>query len=599
MPRKWRFQPHDESQVRTLSQSMRVSPLMAQVLLARGFQDREVATSFLQPQLVDLNDPEQVPGLADAAERIVSAVHDKRRITIYGDYDVDGVTATSLLWHCLQLAGATVDYYIPSRLEEGYGLNCEAIRTLHAEDPQRLVVSVDCGITSVEEAALARELGLELIITDHHEMSDRLPDAAGLVHPRLPGSAYPFPHLCGAGVAFKVAWGICQRLGDGKKASPRMREFLMSAVGLAAIGTVADVVPLLGENRVLVRYGLGSLVERSTPGLKALLQVAGLGEKKLLESEDIGFGIGPRINAAGRLGQARLAVELLTTENSERAVALADYLDELNKNRRTVERRMFKQARELVTANPEWESHEVLVLAHHEWHPGVIGIVANRVAEQYQKPTVLIALQSQTDVGQGSCRTFGGFDLHAALTECAGHLKSFGGHQAAAGLKIESGKIEAFRDEFRQAAARLLAAGAGVDESALDIDAEVRLADVTRRAVHELDKLGPFGEMNRRPVFAATRVELVEPPRKMGEGERHLSLRVRQHGTTMRAIAFGRGEWADEIAAAPGTLSISFAPGINRFRGQENVELQLVDWRAEGGVPAPHTHRQHQDVTAR
>jgi single-stranded-DNA-specific exonuclease len=588
MPRNWRFQPHDESQVRQLSHDLRISPLTAQVLISRGITAKEGAVGFLQPQLNDLHEPDLLPGLPEAADRIVAAVRDKRRITIYGDYDVDGVTATSILWHCLQLAGATVDYYIPSRLEEGYGINCDAIRQLHQEDPRRLLISVDCGITSVKEAALARELGLELLITDHHQMCDTLPDAVGLVHPRLPGSEYPFPHLCGAGVAFKLAWGICQRLGDGRKASPQMREFLKSAVGLAAIGTVADVVPLLGENRILVRYGLATLLERSTPGLKALLKVAKLGANKSLDAEDIGFGIAPRINAAGRLGQARLAVELLTTDNAARAEALAEYLDQLNNNRRTVERRMLKQAKEIVAANPEWERHGALVIANDEWHAGVIGIVANRVAEHYQKPTVLIALETQTLIGQGSGRTYGGFDLHSALAACASHLIAFGGHQAAAGMKIASEGIDAFREDFCRCVAAIRSDGAAISD-ALDIDAEVRLADVTHRAVHELNKLGPFGEQNRKPVFAATRVELVEPPRKMGEGERHLSLRVKQYGTVLRAVAFGRGEWADEIAAVRGPLAISFAPGINHFRGQENVELQLVDWVAESngnGAPA-------------
>lgn len=257
MPKPWRFAPHDASAVRELSQRLRLPALVAQVLVARGYTSSSAAETFLQSSLMALHEPDLMPHLSDAAERVLSAVKSGRRITIYGDYDVDGVTATSILWYCLRLANATVDYYIPHRMEEGYGLNCDAIRQLHEEDPQRLVVTVDCGISSVTEAALAKELGLELVITDHHEMGAELPPAACLVHPRLPGSTYPFGQLCGAGVAFKLAWGICQRLGDGKRASPAMREFLMSAVGLAAIGTVADCVPLVDENRVLVRYGLG------------------------------------------------------------------------------------------------------------------------------------------------------------------------------------------------------------------------------------------------------------------------------------------------------------------------------------------------------
>ena len=578
MPKVWRFRPHDESRVRQLSAELRVSPLAAQVLIARGYSTAAEATAFLSAKLVDLHEPEMLPGVTAAVDRIVAAITAKRRITIYGDYDVDGVTATSLLWHCLKLAGCTVDYYIPSRLEEGYGLNCDAIRKLHEEDPDRLLITVDCGIASVKEARLAKELGLELIITDHHQMADSLPDAC-LVHPRLPDTNYPFTDLCGAGVAFKLAWGLCQRLGDGKKATPRMREFLISAVGLTAIGTVADVVPLVGENRVLVRYGLSTLLERSNPGLKALMKVTGIDSQRELQSEDIGFSLAPRINAAGRLGQARLAVELLTTESTERAVALAEYLDQLNKNRQTVERRMFKQAKELVDENPDWQKQSALVLAHADWHAGVIGIVASRVAEHFEKPAIMISLNNDDNIGQGSCRSFAGFNLHAALTACGDHLESYGGHQAAAGLRVHGDRIDAFRDAF----CRFVTDNHHVTarDLELNIDAEVRLADLTHRAVTELDLMGPFGQDNPRPVFAASNVVLAEPPRKMGNGERHLSIRVRHYGKTMRGVAFGRADWADELAAVDGTISISFAANINRFRGQENVELRLIDWQAD------------------
>ncbi|MEX2316068.1 MAG: single-stranded-DNA-specific exonuclease RecJ [Pirellulales bacterium] len=586
MSKIWRYSPHDESQIRQLSSHLRISPLTAKVLIARGYATQQQAADFLNARLADLHDPELLPGVADAADRVVAAVKAKRRITIYGDYDVDGVTATSLLWHCLKLQGATVDYYIPSRLEEGYGLNEQALRQLAAEDATRLVITVDCGISGVAEAAVARSVGLEMIITDHHQMLDKLPAAACLVHPRLPGSQYPFRDLCGVGVAFKLAWGICQRLGDGKKASPQMREFLKGAVGLTAIGTVADVVPLLGENRVLVRYGLKSLVERSTPGMQALMKIAGLDTNRQLQAEDIGFAIAPRLNAAGRLGQARLAVELLTTENKERADALADYLDELNNNRRTVERRIFKQAKELVAANPAWSEQRALVLTHRDWHAGVIGIVASRVAEHFQKPAILISLQPD-DLGLGSGRSYGGADLHAALSSCAEHLQSFGGHQAAAGLKIRADRVDAFREAICAYCTENHESCNDGDE--LRIDAEVRLADVTRQSVGELDRLGPFGQENPRPIFAASRIELAEPPRTMGDGDHHLSLKVRQYGSVFRAIAFGKGEWAEQIARAEGPISISFAPAINRFRGRESVELELKDWRvdARSGIKAP------------
>lgn len=578
MPRQWRFAPYDEAAVRDLCRDVRISPLAAQVLLARGYGDATSAGHFLNAPLTDLHDPDELPGVSQAADRIVAAVREGRRVTIYGDYDVDGVTATSLLWHCLKLENANVGYYIPCRFEEGYGLNAEALRSLHEEDPRQLVVSVDCGITAVAEAKLARELGLELIVTDHHQMDDELPDAACLVHPRLPGSQYPFADLCGAGVAFKLAWAICKRLGDGEKATPRMREFLKRAVGLAAIGTVADVVPLHGENRIIVRYGLNELRQRAAAGLGALMRVSGIEPDAPLQADgDIGFKIGPRLNAAGRLGQARLAVELLTTDNAERAITLAKYLDELNKNRRTVETRMVKRAKSLVADNPEWSDHGGLVLAHHDWHPGVMGIVANRIAEHFEKPTVMIALAADSEIGQGSARSFAGCDLHGVLSACSGHLVSFGGHRAAAGLKIRIDAIDEFRENF----ARCVTEHHRVtdEDLELNIDAEVRLADVTRNAIRDLDRLGPFGQGNPRPLFAATRVELAGPPQRMGSGGNHLNLRLRHYGATLRAVAFGRGDWADELARHGGPIDVCFAPVVNHFRGQERVELMLKDWQ--------------------
>lgn len=575
MHRIWRVAPHEETLVRELSSRLRISPLLAQVIAARGCVTPEAATAYLAKKLNDLHDPEALPGVSAAADRIVAAVQAGRRVTVYGDYDVDGVTATSLLWHCLQLTGATVDYYIPSRLEEGYGLNCDALRQLHQEDPTRLVVTVDCGITSTTEAALARELGLELIITDHHQFAATLPADTVLVHPRLPGD-YPFGELCGVGVAFKLAWAICARLGDGKKASPRMREFLLSAIGLAAIGTIADVVPLVDENRILVHFGLASLLERANPGLKALLKVAGLGDRTALQSEDIGFGIAPRINAAGRLGQARLAVELLTTTDPARAAELATYLDGLNKNRQTVERRMLKQAKELVAERPEWQEQRALVLAHEEWHPGVIGIVASRVAEHFQRPTIMISIHGVNGLAQGSGRSFAGFNLHEGLTACQHLLVGFGGHHAAAGLKLESTGIDDFRVAFSQFVAENHLVKPG--ESELKVDAETRLADLTVRSITELERLGPFGAHNPRPIFVATNVQFAGPPKKMGEGDRHLSIQVRQFGETMRGVAFGKGDWADEMAQVDGPISICFQPTINRFQGRERVEFQLLDW---------------------
>lgn len=578
MPRKWSFSLHDRGLVSRLAREMRCSPLLAQILAARGWRTGEEAKRFLAAEMNDLHDPAELPGISEASEQVVEAIQSGRRITIYGDYDVDGVTATSILWHCLKLTGCRVDYYIPNRLEEGYGLNVDAIRSLAEEDASRLVITVDCGISSFTEAALARELGMDLIITDHHTFGEELPPAT-LVHPRLEEGRYPFPDLCGAGVAFKLAWAICQKLGDGKRASTRMREFLKSAVGLAAMGTVADVVPLVGENRILVKYGLCTLIEKSTPGLAHLLNVAGLQQKKSLTSEDIGFALAPRLNAAGRLGQARLAVELLTTEDAQRAAKLAEYVDQLNKNRQTVERRIFKDAKTMVEEDERLAESAGLVLASDDWHPGVIGIVANRVAQHFERPSILIAMNKEAGVGQGSGRTFAGFDLYSALAACQEHLVGFGGHRAAAGLRVEAGRLDSFREAFAAYAEEHHDVQEADTEIA--IDAEVQFSDLTTRAVKELEWLGPFGERHRRPIFAATNVELSDI-RTMGNGNRHLSLRIRQQqGAPLRAVAFGKADWADDLAEANGNVSICFAPSINSYRGYENVELQLIDWQAK------------------
>ena len=579
--RKWNYTPHDAPRVSRLADALDVTPLTAQVLIARGLDDPAEARDFLDASPKGLHPPETLPGLHDAAARIVAALDAGRRITVYGDYDADGVTATALLVRGLRLAGAEVDYYIPSRLEEGYGLNADALRTLHAEDPDRLVVSVDCGIASVAEAAVAADLGLELIVTDHHNPGDTLPAAAALVHPRLPGcEPAPFGDLCGAGVAFKLAWRVAVLRGDGGRAADRMRDFLIEALGIAAVGTVADVVPLRGENRMIVRGGLSSLFHRAGPGLRALCGLCGIEAGRPISAEDIGFKLAPRINAAGRLGQAGMAVELLLSTDPHRIGQLTAYLDDLNDQRKRVERKILSEARAQLKEDDGWRDRPAAVLAHADWHPGVIGIVAGRLAERYGRPTILLALGNGT--AGGSARSHAGFDLHAGLHRCREHLTTFGGHRAAAGLKLDAGRLDAFREAF---CADVAANHAPTeDDLALSVDAEVRLADVNLHAVKELDaKLGPFGQSHRRPTFVATDVTLAGPPKTMGKEDAHLSLRLKQYGRTLRAVAFGRGEWAAEIQSATDggmrPLSVSFTAEVNAWQGRENAELKLTDWR--------------------
>jgi single-stranded-DNA-specific exonuclease len=487
-----------------------------------------------------------------------------------------------VLYLCLKLLGAEVSYYVPHRVDEGYGLNCEAVRSWGA-GRAALMITVDCGISGVEEAVAARECGLDLIITDHHTIGSQLPDAAAIVHPQLPGD-YPFSGLSGSGVALKVAWAVCQQASGAQKVSPRMREFLVQAVGLAALGTVADVVPLVDENRVLVHHGLESLARCPTLGLATLMKIAKIEPKvngdgkPRLDSEDIGFSLAPRLNAAGRLAQAQLGVELLVTDRADRALELAQYIDQLNGSRQTLERSMQLAAKKQIDERFHEADDPAFVLAERGWHAGVIGIVAGRLAEKHHRPVVLISLdQMGTRPGIGSARSIPGFDLHAALETCDECLLAHGGHAAAAGLRIDEGRIDDFRTAFCEVAAAEISQQQRVAD--LLIDAEFPLSAFTTKTVYQIERLAPFGQHNARPLLCATGATLVGPPKAIGAGGRHLSLRLSQHGVSLRAVAFGAAEWAEPMTALDRPIDIAFRPVINSYQGQHKVELHLVDWR--------------------
>ncbi len=588
MPKRWHIQPHDQAVVAGIERSARVSSIVARLLAARGLTDAATVRSFLDGTMADLRDPEVLPGVAAAADRILAAARAGRKIVVYGDYDADGMCATAILAGCLEAIDAPASWYVPDRFEEGYGLNGDALQTLAARGAS-LVVTVDCGIASVAEARRARELGLELIITDHHSFADALPEADVLVHPRLPGAAYPFGDLCGAGVAFKLAWAIATRASGAKQVTPRLREMLLKGMGFAALGTVADVVPLLDENRIYVKHGLECLRKRGGPGIARLMQLAKLDEKSQLESEDVAFRLAPRLNAAGRLGQAASGIELLTTADAARATALADYVHELNTQReheeRSIQLAASKQAKECF--DPEGDA--ALVLADRGWHAGVIGIVAGRLAERFHRPVVMIARdEHQGRAAIGSLRSVPGFDVHAALVACRDLLVTCGGHAAAAGLRIEDARIEEFRERFcAEVAARMPAA---LRQAQLTIDGEATLAGLTLEAVEQVEKLAPFGQANRRPVLCATAVQLTEPPRVIGGGGRHLSMNVVQHGSRVRGVAFGGAEWLDHLPPPGQPFHVAFKPKINEFRGRRTAEMEIVDWRPDGvdvGVALP------------
>lgn len=576
MAKQWRILAHDAARIASLSRAAGVSSLVAQLLIARGIPDADGAARFLQPKLTGLRDPGELPGVNEAADLIHQAVRDRRRIVVYGDYDCDGMTATAILVQCLQQLEADVSYYVPHRLEEGYGLSNEALDKIAARGAQ-VVITVDCGIASVEEAAHARQLGLSLVITDHHSFGRQLPEAT-LVHPALPGHNYPFTGLCGAGVAFKLAWAICQRASESQRVSPPLKKFLLQAVGLAAIGTIADVVPLIDENRILVLHGLQSLKSMPPLGLEVLLRLLQLDSKPQLSGDDIAFSIAPRLNAAGRLGQAQLAIELLTTNKTDRALALAEYIHELNESRQSLERSIYLAARKQAVERFDPREDPALVLAGHGWHAGVIGIVAGRIAEKFHRPTVLISLDDLgVKPGVGSARSVPGFDLHAALQQCDSCLLSHGGHAAAAGLRIEEERLDEFREAFCEYASENITIAERISD--LVIDAECPLSALTFDAVRQIEALAPFGAGNKQPLLCATDVTLCDTPKQIGGGGRHLSLRLDQHGQRLRCVAFGGGDWLGALSQHVGPIAIAYRPIINNFRGRNSVELQVVDWR--------------------
>ena len=574
---RWRVKPHDPVRILDISRGSGLSPLVAQILLNRGVDDPTRALSFLEAKMSSLHDPELLPGVVEAAIRIRQAMDQSRKIVIYGDYDVDGVCGTSILWSCLRLAGCpNVSYYIPHRVEEGYGISIDAIRRLALENKNALIVTVDCGISAVRESEVAHELGLGLIVTDHHTIGPVLPKADVVVHPRLPGSKYPTGDLCGAGVAFKLAWQICKSFGDGKRASPHLRDYLVRALGLVALATIADVVPLSDENRVMVRHGLSGIAADPSTGLRALLEVSGCLDKKRLTSGTVGFVLGPRINAAGRLERAMMAVEMLTTEDTTRAQEIATELDQCNSRRQEIERKIFEEARVMIEESGGIRDRSSIVLSNKGWHAGVIGIVASRLVEAYNRPTVVIAI-GETHA-QGSARSIPGFDLYQAIKDCCDVLITYGGHSAAAGLKIKEEQLATFSRLFDERCRATLQPEQL--ERVLTIDAEVPLGVLNLRILEELDKLEPYGVGNPKPLLMASHLQVVGEPRIVGEQRKHLQLRLRQGDTIVKAIGWNLAE-RGRVLTAGSSCSIAFHPSINEWNNRREVQLEIKDFFLE------------------
>ncbi len=554
-----------------------LEPLAARVLSARGLLNEE-AERFLSPRLSHLHDPSLLPDIDRAADRMLEAVAAKQPIVIYGDYDVDGITASAILYRTLKAISpeALVSTYIPHRIDEGYGLNADALRSL-AADGARVVVTVDCGITAVAPAAAARDAGIDLIITDHHNGANseaELPGAFAIVHPRRPGSSYPFGDLCGAGVAYKLAWRLCTMHAGSVRLPESLRELLIELLALAALGVIADVVPLKGENRVIARSGLSRIRTSPFIGLRALVKASGLDGDRI-DTEGVGFSLAPRLNACGRLGHAAEALELMLTEDPDRATEIARALTKLNDERRAVERKIAEQAHALaVERGMNGPDTRAVVLAHADWHPGVVGIVCSRLVDRLGRPTIL--MQDQGEILAGSGRSIDGYSLHAALHACAEHLHTFGGHDMAAGVKVTPAKLDAFTDSFLAHAASHLAPGDLIPRVQFDCDASIH--ELTPLAIHQLESLAPFGNSNP-PVRVRVRgLRIGARPEPFGKTGAHLKLTVRDGARSVRLIAWNWATRHPETAASipVGTrIDALVIPKLSSWSGL--VEPELID----------------------
>ncbi len=579
MRKKWLLPAPDPVEVDALASLLRIAPVTAQLLVNRGLSDPDRAEQFLQPSLHELADPCEFPVVTDAARFLIDAVRAGRRIAIYGDYDADGICAAALLLRCLRYLGTDAELYIPHRVDEGYGLSCEALDELAAAGTE-LVVTVDCGICAVAEVDYARRLGIEVLVTDHHEPGEELPAAAHVLNPKLPeGGGFGYDYLAGVGVAFKLVWAVGQELSPGHRVSDEFRELLMEALSLVAIGTVADVVPLVDENRVLTHYGLHSLAEPSRPGLRALIAVSRL-RNLPPTAQDVAFRLAPRLNAAGRMGDARAAVEMLTTADERHAGELAEHLERQNRLRRSTQQSTLGEAEQKLARGEALAHKHCILLADPAWHQGVVGLVASRLAEKHGRPAFVFVRGAELACGSG--RSVTGFALLTAVRECADLLERFGGHKGAAGVTLPAENLPAFAERMDELAGRFF--GQEPPAPVLELDGEIELASLSAPLVREMERLEPFGRGNPAPLLATCGLRVAGNPRIVGRAASHLAFMVNQGGATLRVIAMGKVDWLEELRARRGeTFSLAYAPQIDTYRATMAVELRAEDmqWDAE------------------
>lgn len=559
MNRKWEFYNQDENLVQKIAKEHNISELLAVILVNRGITEKKDIDIFLNPTRKDFHDPYSMPDMEKAVNRILKAIDEKEKVIIYGDYDVDGITSITVLKKFLKERGLDVGYYIPNRLDEGYGLNKEAVEKI-AEEGYKLIITVDCGISGIEEIKYAYEKGMEVIVTDHHEPLEELPDALAVVDCKRKDNKYPFKNLAGCGVVFKLAQAISQRLNLDEK------EYL-KYLDIVCVGTISDIVPLVDENRVIAKLGLKLVEQTRNPGLKALLVASGYKE---VNSNTVSFGVAPRINACGRMGKEEEALKLFLTDNIVEAGRITDNLNKYNRERQEIEKRIYQEALEKIEKN-HLEENNVIVVGGENWHHGVIGIVASKITEQYFKPSILICFEG--DEGKGSGRSIPGFDLHDALCQSSEYLEKYGGHEMAVGLSLKKENFQKFADKFEEIAKE---AHTEEIESVINIDREITIKDVNIDTINSLKALEPFGEANKLPVFIYKNLR-IDSIRALSEGK-HLKLTLKDGNTIINAIGFNMGKYAEEYRISD-KIDVLGVLEINTFNGIDTIQINMKDIR--------------------
>ncbi len=558
MNKKWEINKPDEEKVKEIESKYQINNLLAKILVNRGITTESEIRQFLNPTRKDFYDPYLMPDMEKAVGRILKAIENKEKVLIYGDYDVDGITSVTVLKSFLQERGLKVDEYIPNRLDEGYGLNKPAVEKI-AQEKYTLMITVDCGISAIEEVKYANSLGIEVIITDHHEPGEKLPEAIAVVDSKRRDNKYPFRNLAGVGVVFKLTQAISQKLGLEEK------EFL-KYLDIVCIGTISDIVPLVDENRVIVKLGLRLVEQTRNLGLKTILQASGY---QKVDSTTISFGIAPRINACGRMGHQEEALKLFLSTDREEVNKLAEKLNEYNKQRQDKEKQIFLEALEKIKKEAINED-SVMVIDGENWHHGVIGIVASKITEMYFKPSILLCFEG--DEGKGSGRSIPGFDLHEALSKCEENLEKFGGHSMAIGLGVKRDQLEELRKKLD-----IIAKEKQIDKivSILKIDAQVDLNDINMQIVESLKHLEPFGEENKVPLFVFKNLK-IDSIRALSEGK-HIKLTLRQDNKNLiNAMGFNQGELTNEYRIGD-KVDIVGSLEINKFNGEESIQILLKD----------------------